>query len=405
VVYAAHRIGQRAVKGFEIAVIALFGFAIAQARTRPRLQDRRHIPAAAIVRLFLLIYLAGFVFSEVVGLVRGLGPAPWKARNLLHAPLFYVLFNLAFRDALDFAPIKALLAAWFILVAVQGKDPEYATNHGDSVLFAMAIIIVLVLAMERGRRRDVLRALLLTPVPLWGIILNNRRIAWAMLELSLILIYFLTRRRPWKRKVRLVLTIGAPIILAYVAVGWDSGSRIFLPVHKVRTLFDSKDSSTYWREVETWNIATTLREHPFLGTGLGGEYVETMHNDDISGGYKEYREWPHNTVLGLLLMAGMWAFTAIWLLYPFMVFLTARSYRFAADPEERAAALMCMGAIVCAVSMAWGDTGLHFTQVKLDVALALCVAAKLAVSTGAWPTRGRTASRPMVVPDPPRPVV
>ncbi len=270
-----------------------------------------------------------------------------------------------------------------------GGRLAYATNHGDSILFTMALVILVVRAMERTTPRAGVQLLLFAPLPIYGQMLNGRRIAWAMLELALMLIYFICPWRAWKRTLTRTLLVGAPLVLIYVGVGWNSaGGGAFGPVHKLRTMLDSSvDSSTFWREVEAWNVASSLRDRPILGVGLGGEYVEHMVNDDIATFYPDYRGWPHNTVLGLMLYAGLPGFIAHWMLYPVVIFLAVRAYRRARWPYERAAALACAGAVVCAAFMAWGDTGLHFNQAKLALAAAAALASKLAVSTGAWPSR------------------
>jgi hypothetical protein len=44
-----------------------------------------------------------------------------------------------------------------------------------------------------------------------------------------------------------------------------------------------------------------------------------------------------------------------------------------------------VGAAVACLVLAWGDTGAHFPQYKIFVALAVAVSARLSVATGAWP--------------------
>jgi O-antigen ligase len=156
-------------------------------------------------------------------------------------------------------------------------------------------------------------------------------------------------------------------------------------VQTLRSVADtSVDHSAYWREVENWNISMSMRDHPLVGVGLGGRYTEHMFNDDISSLYAEYREWPHNTVLGQLFLLGLFPFMAVWSLFGAGLFLAIRSYRFARDADERTAALACAGAIVACHVLAYGDTGAHYAQYKITVALAIAMAGKLAVVTGAW---------------------
>jgi O-antigen ligase len=209
-----------------------------------------------------------------------------------------------------------------------------------------------------------------------------------MLLLMYALWYLVTPMRGWKRWFTRVAVVLVPLISIYVAVGWERGSRIFAPVRTIRGVIDTqRDRSAYWREVENWNIAMSLRERPVLGVGLGGEYTEYMKNDDVSTGFKEYREWPHNAVLGQLLLLGLFGFTAVWMLPAVLVLLAVRSTWRATTAEERVSGIVALGAVVACQVLAWGDTGAHFPQYKVFLALAVAVLARLAVSTGAWPPR------------------
>ncbi|HTP28247.1 MAG TPA: hypothetical protein VMK12_21660, partial [Anaeromyxobacteraceae bacterium] len=358
-------------------------------------------PMATIVRDSLVIYLLGFVYMEALGAVHGLDTATWKARYLLHVLAFFFVFQAAYRSAEDARPvaaavvvaahIKALLAAWVQTVvapAMTGGELAFATNHGDSVLFVMSIVLVLTAAMEKPDQRNVLRAALLIPLPLWALVLNQRRTAWAMLGAAVAVVFATGGWYAWKRSLVRSLIVSLPVLLLYGGVGWFSTSRIFAPVQQVRSMLDpSIDLSTYWREVENFNIATSLKESFLLGQGLGGEYTEAIVNDDISANYPDYRRWPHNTVLGLLILGGAIGFVATWFLRPLTVFLAYGSYRRARNAAERVLAMGCISAIICCLSLEWGDTGLHFTQAKLALALGLALAGNLAVATGAWPNR------------------
>jgi hypothetical protein len=57
--------------------------------------------------------------------------------------------------------------------------------------------------------------------------------------------------------------------------------------------------------------------------------------------------------------------------------------------EQRTAAAACLGTVIACQVLAWGDTGAHFPQYKIMMGLAVAMAARLAVATGAWPARAR----------------
>jgi hypothetical protein len=390
--------------GMELACAAMLALWLYRKATRSTV-DGHGAEAASVLTDFLVLCVAGVLFSEAWGVARGLPVAPYKLRNLLHPVLLAVVFVAAFRGPRDLpligrivvfsACVRAVLA-WVIqriAIAQTGGKWETATSHGDSILFAVAALVLVVDVLERPGTRTLARAALLLPVILLGAVENERRLVWVMLAMMGLFTYLVAPMRGWKRSLTRLAVLSLPLVLLYVAVGWNSGRRIFAPIQTLRSVSDtSMDRSAYWREVEAWNILVTLRGRPLLGAGLGGEYVEYIPNDDISGAYKEYREWPHNTVLGLLMLMGLFAFTAHWVLMPLAVFLSVRSYRAARHAEHRVAALACVGAVTACAMMAYGDTGAHYPQHKIFAALALAVAAQLAVATGAWPRRARCAA-------------
>ncbi len=290
--------------------------------------------------------------------------------------------------------MRALLALLIqhMAVSLTGGRYAYATSHGDSMLFAAAMFILIIAVAESPTRRSIVRAGLLLPVIVAGAVANDRRLVWVMLAMMLLTAFVLGPMRGWRRAVLRTVLAVVPLVAIYAAVGWNSTSRVFAPLKTFRSVSDtSVDRSAYWREVEIWNLAVSMQQSPVLGLGLGGEYTEHMANDSVAEGFKEYREWPHNTVLGLLLLLGLVPFTLTWALVPLVVFLAMRSYRAATTADDRTTAMSCVGVAVASLVLAYGDTGAHFPQYKILVALAVVVSARLAVATGAWPSRRRVA--------------
>jgi hypothetical protein len=380
-----------------LQVLALFLLAVAALR-KPRAREREQaIRTPRVVWGFLALYAAGVLYAEVNGLARGAPSAVWKSNLLLQVPLFAALFLAALRGPRDHrligrvvvvaASVKALLALYVQRVAapeLTGGKLAYATNHGDSILFALAAVILLGAVVERAGRLRVLLPLL--ALVLAGMHENNRRTAWVMLELGVAAAFLVSGPRPWKRTFGRVALAAAPLLALYLAVGWNRDGALFAPLRAFRTIDGSVDSSTRWRDIENWNLAMSMREHPVLGIGLGGVYTEFARGDDISTVFAEYRAWPHNNVLGLLLFAGPFGFTAMWALAALAVFLAVRAHRLAREADDRVAALACVGAVIGCAVLAFGDTGAHFVQYRVLLGLAVAVSAKLAVATGAWRT-------------------
>jgi O-antigen ligase len=354
------------------------------------------------LRILYAVYLAGVLLALALGMAKGQGLVPWKLRNLLHPLLLSLVFGVAFRGPADHRLIarvvvfagcfRAVLAIIVqrISIAQSGGKFATATSHGDSVLFAVAIFILLAELMERPPGMRPLRTFLLLPILLAGAQQNGRRLVWVMLVQMLALAYLFFPFRGWKRTLTRAVVFGGPVVVLYLAVGWNAQSRIFAPVQTLRSVTDtSVDHSAYWREVENWNLANNIRESPLIGHGLGGRYSEYMYNDDISTVYREYREWPHNTVLGMLFLMGLVGFVTVWWLWVGLVYVLARAYRHATDPEHRTAALGMLGCVMACHGLAYGDTGAHYPQYKIFMGLALALGPKLALACGAWPARRR----------------
>lgn len=205
--------------------------------------------------------------------------------------------------------------------------------------------------------------------------------------MALLCIYALAPWRGWKRRLTRTGMLLLPLAALYLAVGVAAPEyRVFAPIRIMRTVTDARiDRSTLYRDVENWNLARSIAEAPVLGRGFGHGFSEYIKGDDISTIFELYLIEPHNAILGLLLFGGIFGFTAMWALVVVGIFLAARAYRFSVVPEDRVAALSAMSAMVICVVQTYGDMGQYMPQYQIYMGLALVVAGKLAVRTGAWP--------------------
>lgn len=396
-----------AVTGMEVFCLVLLWVALRRRGAAARVDGAERYAGVPELRILYAVYVGGVLLALANGMAHGQGLVPWKLRNLFHPLLLALVFGVCFRGPSDHrliarivviaATFRAVLAVIVQRLAIAHTGGKYATatSHGDSVLFAVAIFVLLVELMERPPGMRPLRTWFLLPILLAGAQENGRRLVWVMLIQMLILAYLYSPFRGWKRGLTRVVVLAAPVLILYGWVGWNSINRVFAPVQTLRSVVDtSQDHSAYWREVENWNISVSMRQSPVLGAGLGARYTEHMFNDDISSIYKEYREWPHNTVLGMLFLMGLFGFAAVWSLWVGLVFVLSRTYRYAIDPAHRAGALALLGTVMACHALAYGDTGAHYPQYKVCIALALALGPKLAVATGAWPARRRGAAAP-----------
>jgi hypothetical protein len=208
------------------------------------------------------------------------------------------------------------------------------------------------------------------------------------LGIGLLVLYFITPFTRLKKRITQAVVISVPVMLIYLAAGWSSSAKIFAPVHTIRSVIDPHaDASTFWRDLENYNLYVTIRSNPVLGSGLGHGYIEAIHLPSIANAYALYRFAPHNSILGLFAYAGGLGFAGLWLIIPLGMFFAFRSYRFATTREQRIVALTSVGILLAYELHCYGDMGLGTWASVFLVAPALALTGKLAVATGAWPSR------------------
>ena len=299
------------------------------------------------------------------------------------------------------ALIRGTLVPWFYWFHVRGKvepPPEYMTNHDDSLLFVAAILIVVSWAFAKGRRWAWAVAALVSMHQLYAIVVNDRRIAWVELALSLATCYMLIGPGRWRRRVNRWLMVAAPVALVYVAVGWGREGALFAPIHALATTGSNADPSSLARQEEVRNLLYTMSNNgnPLLGTGWGVPYQK------LTSIYANYSaDWvlalytPHNSLLGLAVFGGLVGIGGIWLVVPVAAFLGARGYRWSTHPLDRAAAMVAVAILPAYSVHCFGDIGFQSFPGGLFLGVAIAVAGKVfawAVAPAAAP--GARGERP-----------
>jgi hypothetical protein len=390
--------------GLDVVLACLFVIAAVRYFKGSRIDGPDGAGGPGPIGRFAALSLAGVAWMWVYGLARGEADVPnslWQVQRVAYLPVLVFLFQRAFRRPRDTAALgkvivsaaclKAIVAI-YVRVTVAPPPGEYfllyATTHADSMLFAVAFCAVLALVIHRrGRKRSFLVALVL-PLLLAGMVANGRRLVWVELAAGIAAVVALT---PWSTAKRTALRSAiatSPLLLAYGLAGWSSSAAVFQPVHVLRSVVDSKaDPSTLWRDLENYDLFYTLRHNPVLGTGYGHGYTEIVWLPDVSSAYALYRFLPHNSILGLWAYGGFVGFTALWTMLIVGLFLAARAYRYAVTVDDRTVALTAVAIVVVYLVYCYGDLGLGTWTSVFMVAPAFAIASKLAVSTGAWPSR------------------
>lgn len=361
-------------------------------------------PSAGVLRQAMLVSFATLVLLEVWGVARGgdVKQSLFQMRTMLFTSLTVYLGLYALRGPRDVVVVgriialaavyRAMLGAYFLYVVAHpaGIQPPYVTTHTDTVLFVLAVVFVVARWWEEPTARRLGELGLVSAFALLGMYLNDRRLAYVTLVACLGAMFLLS---PWNRARRLVTRVAValmPLILAYVVVGWNSGSSIFKPVQAIRTVVapeqygSSADASTEFRIQENFNLVQTWRANPLLGSGFGHEYDEVILLPDISRFMPDYRYQPHNGILWLLGIGGVLGFSGMFLYLAVAAFLAARAYHAAVRPSERAVMLLGLSAIIAYLNQVYGDMGTQSYTSVWTLAPLVALVGQVAVSSGAW---------------------
>lgn len=359
--------------------------------------------------------VAGVVFALMFGMVTGGDSQMAKIQIQTFLVLLAVayLFSTSLRGPSDYrllakvtvlaACAKALMALWVRYTLPEQvpdqfgtlREVEYATNHGDSLVFAMATIILIVPFFFRATKRHLRGLLVALPLVVAGNIANDRRIAWAQIFVGVFLLFVMNGKSWFSRRVLRQAVLLSPVLIAYVAAGWMLPSRIFKPVHTIRSMVTAEridgtlDRSTLFRDIENYNLIVTFRGNPVLGTGWGHPFAQAVKNDDLSG-FKEYFYLPHNSVLGIWAFTGAFGFMSLYMVIVVALFLAVRAHAMTDSAEIQMAVCVAVTSIATYLLHAYADIGFSEPSAIFLVGAALAVAGQAATATGAWPTSRRS---------------
>jgi len=359
---------------------------------------RDRLPNAQPMQIGLLACFLAIGWLEIFGMARGgdFKSSLWQVRELIWMPVVGFVLSNTLRGPRDQLTVGIVVVSaaiyrvfagayfWVFICRPLNLRPTYVTTHADTVLFVVAMVICVAVYWEYKNFFSLALNAVVLPLIVIGIYMNNRRLAYVDFVVALTAMFFIVRRGVRLRVLRPLL-VAAPVLLVYIAVGWHSTSRVFKPVQAISSIFSKDDRSTGTRDIEDYNLVTTLKRSPLIGSGFGHEYVEVVKADDISTLFPLYRYIGHNSVLWLWSIGGLLGFSAFWFFMMAGVFLAARSYKLASTVSDRVAALSVVGVIVVYELQAFGDMGvINWTSVWILMA-AMAVVSKLATATGAWP--------------------
>ncbi|XXF80295.1 O-antigen ligase family protein [Myxococcaceae bacterium GXIMD 01537] len=387
--------------GVDLWLFLLLGVAIYRRATGSKVD----LPVTPLPRPLVwasIVSVLTIGWMTVYGAVRGgdVRNGLWQWHQLAMLPLLTLLYHFALRGPEDWpairrvivsaAFIKAVIGAYFIVFIARPNeyDVEFSTAHSDSMTFVFSVLVALTPLLERPSARMLARAAVIISIVGMGLYYNDRRLAYVSLGGCLLLIFLMQPTTRVKRRVAHALVLLSPLIIAYVAAGWNSTSGVFGPVQTLRSIIDGQhaEGELDYRDIENWDLIMTWRQRPLLGTGYGHVFEEPIKLPNIAAVFPTYGFHPHNSLLGMLAFGGVVGFTGLWLYLVVTVYLSARAYRHTANPTYREAALVIICMVLVYANQCFGDIGTLSWICAFQMAVMVSYAGKLAVAVGAWPS-------------------
>ena len=289
-----------------------------------------------------------------------------------------------FRNAVLFAGmVKVALGTYFYYVILPSipnpGEVLYVTIHSDSVLWSSGLAMLIAEWFEQ-RTVGSRRRLIVFGIPLlFGMAINNRRTVWVAVGASVLFIAAVATPHV-KRQLARLLTVGWPLIFAYVIVGLTAGgnSAIFKPVSMTESVLVQTDASSSSRDVENINLLFTNKLSRGIGSGFGHEYVELVPSVNLSNVFEQYRFIPHNSFLGMWAFMGIAGASAFFLLPTLGIFYATWARRRSAIPWVRATAAWSVCIVIAWLIQAWSDIGVQDWATMVCCGFALGIGASLA---------------------------
>ncbi len=369
-------------------------------------------PRVAPMRSTLLLSFFTIVLWMVLGIGRGgnLRFGCWQVYTLLSGILFAFTIAATFRAPQHYAMLaKGLLVAaayravmcWIFYFSYVRPMvipiPEYITTHDDSVLWVVAILLLVLRMMRTSRMGDRIWATLFILLLLGAIQFNTRRLAWVSLAMGLVVLFLLMPPGRTRRRAMRTLMVMAPVAALYVGIGWGRSERIFKPLaalSSVTTTGGQEDLSTKSRDVENLGLIHTAQANGWLiGTGWGHEYTPVSMKFNIGQYFELWRYIPHNSILGLFAFTGAIGYCGYWLAYPTAMFLNARIAKLGKSEAARDVGLMGAVQMIVCVNQYFGDMGMFSFKTVYIMSTSFAIALRMPILSGVWAGAGARLAR------------
>ena len=350
-------------------------------------------PASRPLKTAVFIAMGTIVLWAAIGFLRGgsIQHIMFQCRDLFTFQLCIIVSMRAFKDEKIFplmgkllviiCVIRILEAAYFYFaIAIpQGllPDMKYITTHTDSFLFIGAIALLILEVLEKPGFKIKRNLFIYGGIVMWGVVVNDRRVAFISLALCIMLIYFFLSPG-LKKKIKGTLLKLLPLIIIYVGIGMHSKSPVFMPVQTFVSVSDENDSSNVARKVENMNLAYTVEQNPVFGSGFGAPYLELIPAVRLHAAFADDMMYmPHNHFLWLAYLLGGVGLFLLWL--PLLVgcYLAFRVHKVAQNANQRIICLWAVCSVIIYLTQTYADMGSLMLKGQLMISVAFAAVANL----------------------------
>jgi hypothetical protein len=388
--------------GFELAVMGLVGLTVVRrivGRASP--MEAPGTPGPRPLRTALLLSLVTVGWLIGWGMLRGgvFREALWQFRALAFMPVVALLTLVAFDFPKDLrlvgrvivigSVVKSLLGTYFMYAIAfpAGEYPPHTTGHNDSMIFTVGVVLALVRVWEWPSWKNIGEALVWLPFLAMALRLNDRRIAYVDIAMSLAFIYLMSPMHRSKRVLTQVMVAMIPVVLLYTAAGWNARGGVFKPVVKLRSIVapvaeTEEESSNVERDIENFNLLKSWERDMVLGQGFGHAFTEFVPSNDFA--QSSFGHIGHNSVLWLLWIGGIVGAFGVWLYLGVTSFFFARTIKVASDNQERVGLLVAMGVLITYLLQSFGDMGTQSMQFVFFVSVAVAIIGRSASRHRQW---------------------
>jgi len=338
----------------------------------------------ALPRTALGRSIALFAILVAIGWIRGVtgGGSTQNALLELRPWLYLVIGYLAtsqlIRTEKQVRVLLGVLAAGIGIKGIQGVitllthsgRPQAILAHEESFFFGLylALLAGLWIVPIKGRLRTLMTAL--SPFVLVSDVANQRRTAWAIVAVALVVVFLICFARfPERRKAIAMLAFVGCVLAGIYWVGFSNDPGLL--GQPARALLSQLTPSTrdqqsnQYRTVENIDLGIGIRQAMPLGTGFGHPIPQSVPNVDISNVDSFISYLPHNGVLYVWLRLGLLGMVAFWLMIGVAAMTAINTFRRPPGQIGLIIGITVLAALFAYITQGFYDMGLYWFRIAI----------------------------------------